>query len=407
MRGRRNKDDIRQPARGHLSLYNAALEFAPSNDSIRQLTQAHTMNSSSTKMASTTPANMLTELVTAAIRAPSGDNCQPWQFRTNDSGAILVDILPERAKSFFDFQHRATFLSVGAVLENMRIQAGYQGYELNFDYPSGEQPGKAAAIVAGANKSAAQVGPEKHQAMLNRTVNRRPFFRRCPSTEKLSALTTDPIPETQTHIYRDRDEIRTWARLIYLADRIRFSHPVIHREVFGKILLNRKEIEQTRMGLEFDRLGIGPGSAGILKLLKPWERMQRLSRFGADSALSNQSRLLALSSGAMVLVSVADNTAKSWMFGGQQVQRLWVTAHELGLCTHPMTVALYLSQRYREQGMKDFLPGHEPWLKEISTTLDQLLNGRIGIMIFRLGSAMKMSGPAVRLPLERFLPNSA
>ena len=350
---------------------------------------------------------LIRDLVAAGIRAPSGDNCQPWAFRCDHRDQISVDILPDRAKSFFDLKHRATFLSVGAVVENIRVEAAFQGYDLAFEHSQDPSPESPAAVVTLQAGDGSSPQPDTHRAMLDRTVNRRPYFRVAPSQAQLGQLTSNPVTGTTTHTYTGRSDIRKWARLIYLGDRIRYSHPVIHNELFGKILLTREEAATKRMGLEYDRLGIGPGATSILKLLKPWKRMQRLSQFGVDSVLSNQSRLLTLSSGAIVLVTIPDNSRNSWLLAGQQVERLWIGAQQVGLSVHPMTVCLYLSQRYREEGMTNFLPAHEPWLQEIASTLDSLLGDRVGAMVFRLGKAMKMSHPAIRLKLKNFLPDAA
>lgn len=347
---------------------------------------------------------LLKPLIAAAIRAPSGDNCQPWAFRMDTQDRLLIEIVPKRAKSFFDFQHRATFLSVGAVLENLRIEAAEHGQGIITTYPSGTHENDPAATFSLSAKDGIKRPAGIHRAMQERTVNRRPFTRKRPTAATISTLTKNPAPHTETRIYTDRQEIGRWARMIYLADRIRYSHPIIHEELFSKILLNREQIKKKRMGLEYDRLGIGPGGSAILKLLKPWTRMKRLSRFGVDAGLSSQSRLLMLSSGAVGLVTIPDNSSENWMHGGEQVERLWVTAQHLGLSVHPMTVALYLSQRYTEEGMDNFLPHHEPWLKEISATLAPFLDGRVGVMVFRIGKALKMSGQAVRLPIDDFLP---
>ena len=363
------------------------------------------MHSASNTPAPTALTNNLRTLIAAGIRAPSGDNCQPWQFRLDPPGEQLcIDLLPERAKSFFDYHHSASFLSIGAVVENLRIEAANLGFRLEVDYLGGEGPEDAAARISLSNAPAAPGRAELHPAMLRRSVNRRPYFRGRPNADQLRALTTAPVESTHIQIFTQRNEIKAWAKIIYLADRIRYSHPVIHEELFGKILLSREQINNKRMGLEYDRLGIGPGGTGILKLLKPWPRMQRLARFGVDKGLSNQSRMLAISSGAIVLVSIDEHSAENWMRSGEQIERLWVTAEHLGLCVHPMTVALYLSQRYRAEGMENFLPVHEPLLKEISACLQPFVGDRIGTMVFRLGKAMKMSGTAIRLPVDDFMP---
>lgn len=347
---------------------------------------------------------LVRHLIEAAIRAPSGDNCQPWKFTVDNNNRLLVSIIPERAKSFFDSSHRATFLSIGAVVENLRVEAGFRALKTDIEYLPAQNPDEPAVAISLTPTEARTVTEATRQAMMDRTVNRRPFFRGRPDSATKQALVANPVPGTKTTIFTERSSIRTWSRLIYLADRIRYSHPTIHEELFGKIRLSREQIESQRTGLEYDRLGIGPGSTVILKLLKPWQRMQRLSKIGVDAALSNQSRMLAASSGAIGLVTIPDHEVESWIRSGEQVQRVWTKAQELGVSIHPMTVALYLSQRYQSEGMTNFLPQHEPWLKEISAGLAPILQDRVGAMVFRIGNAMKMSKPSVRLPIEDFLP---
>src|ERR687893_1423221 len=79
----------------------------------------------------------LMRLLDAAIRAPSGDNCQPWSFHLDGETRISIHTVPERAKSFFDYENCATSLSVGAVIENMRVQAASEGGKLQVQYPTG------------------------------------------------------------------------------------------------------------------------------------------------------------------------------------------------------------------------------------------------------------------------------
>jgi hypothetical protein len=292
---------------------------------------------------------------------------------------------------------------VGAVIENLRIQAAADGMSLDVAYLGGQQIGDAACAVSLREDSSVSVPAERVAAMQRRTVNRRPFRRQRPGDEQLAALERDPVPGTETHIYTERKDVRTWSRLIYLADRIRYGHPHIHQELFGKIRYSRREIDRERTGLEYDRLGIGPAAPLILRTLRPWKRMHALSRVGVDAALARQSQMLGLSSGAIGLVTIPGNTPEDWMRGGEQVERLWVAAEELGLCTHPMTVALYLHQRFVEEGMEHFEPSHRRFLEAIGEGVQGYLGGRIGAIVFRLGKGFPMRGPAVRLPLDAFV----
>ena len=141
----------------------------------------------------------------------------------------------------------------------------------------------------------------------------------------------------------------------------------------------------------------------VIRFLRPWERMTKLAKIGVDRLLSKQSQFMGIMSGGMVLVGASENTMESWVQAGRQVQRLWIQAQECGLCVHPMTVALYLNSRYKEEGSKSFLPAHIPILDEIEGKLTHLLPNQYGMMLFRIGYGPMMKVPAIRKPLNEFI----
>ncbi len=342
-------------------------------------------------------------LLEAAIRAPSGDNCQPWRFQVEGPNKVSVYTVAERARNFFDYEGRGTLISVGAVLENMRIQAASDGLATEVTYNEGGDNDGPQAVVRLCPDPQASIAPSITKAMLRRTVNRRPFLPTRPARKKLAVILADPVEGVEISVIDRRQHIRQWARLIYLADRIRYSHPVIHEELFSKMLFNSDVANEKRIGLEIDRLGAGPAANSIMRFLQPWERMERLQKYGIEKILANQSRFLALASGALVLVSVNKNNRREWIRAGEQVERLWVAAEEQGLCVHPMTVVLFLNQRFREEGVASFLPKHRPLLEGIDADLKRLTGGGTAAMLFRLGTGWRMKNTAVRMPLEFFL----
>lgn len=340
-------------------------------------------------------------IVSAAIRAPSGDNCQPWFFRFENDKKLHVDIITERAKSFFDFELRGTFLSVGAVIENIRVQAANLGFRIDVLYSGGSNPGNSAASIHFELDRSIRVSDSRLKAMLNRTVNRRLFSPIPISAKKIQNILNCQLEQTHIRVFETRKEISNLARIIYLADRIRYSHPIIHKELFDKIVFS-EQAKNKRYGLEIDRLGIGPFANVVLRNLKPWKNMEKFSHFGGVTLLAGHSRLLALSSAALVLVKIPNNLPESWMRAGEQVERLWINAAEQELEVHPMTVSLYLDQRFQAENISNFLPIHKPFLEENRYLLDKILCGEVGTMLFRLGRGIPLRKPAIRMFPEKF-----
>ncbi|MGD8241945.1 MAG: ThiF family adenylyltransferase, partial [Desulfobacterales bacterium] len=67
-------------------------------------------------------------ILQAAIRAPSGDNCQPWRFRV-DQNRISLHLRPEVDRSLFNVDQYASLIACGAAVENMRLAASRYGFE--------------------------------------------------------------------------------------------------------------------------------------------------------------------------------------------------------------------------------------------------------------------------------------
>lgn len=82
---------------------------------------------------------IITDILNAAVSAPSGDNCQPWRFVVRDNVIFLYDI-PELDTSLYNWNSISSLLAHGALLENIKISATNFGYSAFIDTaPFGEE----------------------------------------------------------------------------------------------------------------------------------------------------------------------------------------------------------------------------------------------------------------------------
>ena len=72
-------------------------------------------------------AEQVIHLVSSAVLAPSGGNCQPWKFVWSADGRLRCLHDAARSASFLDFEHRAAYLALGAAVENVVIAAADLG----------------------------------------------------------------------------------------------------------------------------------------------------------------------------------------------------------------------------------------------------------------------------------------
>ena len=76
---------------------------------------------------------ILNDIIRAATLAPSVDNCQPWQFKVRgDCLELFHD--NERAEFFGNALNSASYVTFGAVIENVVIAAGHNGLDASVEY---------------------------------------------------------------------------------------------------------------------------------------------------------------------------------------------------------------------------------------------------------------------------------
>src|SRR6185437_10646892 len=120
---------------------------------------------------------------------------------------------------FFDYRDRASLLSIGAVIENMRVQAACLGVDVSVSYPDVEfaKDRSVASVVFRDGSVADQHACERLSAVRSRTVNRRPYLPTRIDAGKQREWTANRCEGVDIAIVEDRATMAKWARVIYLA----------------------------------------------------------------------------------------------------------------------------------------------------------------------------------------------
>src|SRR6185503_16157146 len=83
------------------------------------------------------PAEFFSRMARAGALAPSGDNLQPWSFAV-EGASLLLKHEATRDQSLFNVRHLASFIALGAALENIIIASSGEGYRANVAcFPNG------------------------------------------------------------------------------------------------------------------------------------------------------------------------------------------------------------------------------------------------------------------------------
>ncbi len=62
----------------------------------------------------------ISRLLTLAVAAPSGDNCQPWRFTLTD-GQLNIYNLPQKDTSFYNYDQQAALIAQDVSLDEVLL----------------------------------------------------------------------------------------------------------------------------------------------------------------------------------------------------------------------------------------------------------------------------------------------
>ena len=81
---------------------------------------------------------IILNILKAAVRAPSGDNSQPWRFEVSNNNNIKIYNLPEKDNPIFNYKQRGSHIAHGALIENIIIAAKENGMNVKVNlFPQG------------------------------------------------------------------------------------------------------------------------------------------------------------------------------------------------------------------------------------------------------------------------------
>ena len=358
---------------------------------------------------------VIEQILDLARWAPSGDNTQHWRFEIEGPDKLTVHVRDQADDDIYDYNDgQPTLLSTGCLMECMRIAASRHGKMLRWTYEGGSDHEHRIKVEL---SDAPGVEPDPLLPFVPmRSVDRRPYRATPLTPAQRQALTAAVGDEFQLHWHETRSKRWQVTRLNSLATDIRLRIP----EAF-KIHQRGLDWQRRRSpdGIPVDAVGLDPGTLKIMRwAMRDWRRMNRLNRLPAGTSVARfQLDILpGLGCAAHYAITRAkpvseEDRIPSLIRCGQAVQRLWLTATQLGLCMQP-GMATVIFAHYGRFGIE--FTGDAKIRRravELADRLDRLLPGKGDDLLWmgRIGvPRTRRVGPrSIRKPLEELLISGA
>ena len=350
----------------------------------------------------------IVELIEAAILAPSGGNCQPWQWACRD-GTVFVFHDRGRSASLLDYEHTGSFVALGAACENLVLQARSMGLEARIrSFPLEPDTRLVAAIDFLPGQAGSQRHEELVQAIPSRHTNRKTGVRKPLPQGMLSQLSVaaESIQGATFFSLEAEGDLREMAQLAGAAERLLLLYRQSHDEMMQEIRWSKSEAEQSRDGLDLESLELSPSDRAALLVCRDWSVLNLVRHWKGGRALEKMARHSIEAASCVALITMPGHRPHDYFHGGRSMQRAWLTATRLHIAFQPVTSLVYLFARLVRGngiGLPDEMVDE---LRELQGRYCKLfaVDAQMGeVLLFRLSLAEAPSTRSLRRPVDEVL----
>jgi nitroreductase len=351
----------------------------------------------------------LTRMLELARWAPSGDNTQPWRFEIVDEGLVLIHGFDTRDQVVYDFEGHASQIAHGALLETLRIAASGLGCATSWRLrpeSSDRQPVFELHVSRAPGGAADPLFPYIER----RVVQRRPMRTTPLTPEQRRALAAAAGESHEVRFFESFAERVTVARLLWDNAYIRLTCPEafeVHREVieWGARYSTDRIPEQA--------VGVDPLTARLMRwVMQSWGRVDFFNKYlmGTVAPRIQLDVLPALGCAAHLFV-VARRPPSSmldYVEAGIAMQRVWLTAHALGLHLQPEMTPVIFKWYATASRSLSVKPGIDDRVRLLSGRLAALLGNDAAsglVVMCRVGSSAPPASRSTRKALADLMTN--
>lgn len=355
--------------------------------------------------------SVMLEVLDLARWAPSGDNSQPWRFEVLGDDRAVVHAFDTRQHCVYDLEGHASQLSVGALLETIRIAAAARQHLARIERRR-EAPAEAPVFDVRLEPAPALAAEGVHAAIRDRSVMRKPMSvrpLRADDKHRLEAAVGDAF---RVLWFESAAERLRLAWLAVKSAKIRLTIPeayAVHREIIAW------DARFSEDRVPDQALGADPLSLRSMRwVMASWDRVQLMNRyFGGTLAPRLQLDLLPGIFCAAHFALVAERPPEDiddYLRAGAAVQRFWLTATLLGLQLQPQYTPLVFAEYVRRQVEFTSVKSAGPRARWVERRLAQLIGEEAApatVFLGRLGYGKPHDARSLRLPLERLLVDAS
>jgi hypothetical protein len=328
----------------------------------------------------------ISKIIYDGILAPSGENSQPWRFVVENNIIFLFNIL-ERDSTLYNTGQHGSYVSHGALLENMMISATGLGYESEVIYfPNG-----------GFNPIAKVTFSEKDIQVDNllpflakRHTNRNDYTKQQLTEETEHALVQEAgkYNTNSLKIISNEEQKESIIESILAVEKLTYQNKMFHKFFFEHFFSNQSDENQPG-GLYIKTLGLSKTELIGVNLTRHWFIASFLRMTGIVDIVLNIRKKHYRNSASFGAVICHGHEPINYIQTGRTMERVWLKATELGINIQPCVGILYLWEGMMKMTNSFFTDKETSLVNEARNKILEVFEaqGETIPMFFRMGYA--------------------
>lgn len=342
-------------------------------------------------------------IIEHAIQAPSGGNCQPWQWAIKDNIIYLFHD-NTRSASLLDYNHYASYVALGAAIENASLYCKNNGLAPHILMET-QYPLVATLSVTPTSTVPSNTDNTLFKALKTRQTNRLLNHNSPLEKETLSKIEdwTD-VADGELNIIAQNNEVSELADIIAEGERLRLLDPTSHKDLMNELRWTDKESNETRTGIDIETFNLTSSDYAGFQVVSDPSVTKLLQQWNRGNALKKHTLKGIKAAAAIACFSVKGRPNPSTYFnGGRALQRLWIKLNAEGIAIQPVSPLLYLFQRLNNDSDTELSPFLKQELIKLYTRYQRIIEDNpdtTPILLFRLFKTDQQAKPSVRLKSE-------
>ncbi|MGN6566490.1 MAG: hypothetical protein ACTHJ0_00985, partial [Flavipsychrobacter sp.] len=357
------------------------------------------------------PAEQLKNIVNAGIAAPSTGNDQPWKWYYHNK-VLYVFHDKYRSFSFGDYKNIASYLTFGAVYENVLLAAHKQGLEVTAQtYPLGYNENLVFSFIFSLHEiknNEAHRYDELVNYIYSRNTNRNlaPYKKIEDTVLAELKAAAESVDGAKLQWLTEPEKIGEAGRIIGAFDKMRILNRDGHHDfVAREMRWTAADAERTKDGIDVHTLGLNTSQLAALEVIKDYEVIDFIKDVKGGSILQAATMRSVNLASAIGLITLPGINPEQYIAGGRASERVWLAAEKAGLALHPVISPLYFFPRLdgEDQSLSEEEMAEIRSLRKQFVALFGLQDGLAEVFLFKLSYAERPAIRALRIPVEEVL----